>query len=177
MNGIIVTGAPRSGKTSCIERLLKEEKGYTVVNGDAITVSLFYVKDNKRRYNFGRTKAYDIFEKTILEYRNINVILDFHYIEPEKLLEYYKKGYKIIFFGYPNIDQNKLEKRIRHKETPNDWTNQMDDNELKILIRKGISISKRDYFFCRETGIVYIDTSYSLENGYQSFIKEIKKSK
>ena len=176
MNGIIITGAPRAGKSTCVEKLLREEKGYSVINGDAITVSLFYQYNGKKEFNLGRKKTYDIFEKTIMEYPKLNIILDYHYIEPEKLLEYYKKGYRIIFFGYPNVQESSLKKRIRQKEELNDWTNQMDDDELNKMVKKGITISKRDYLFCKETGISFVDTSYGLEKAYLCFVKELKKS-
>ena len=176
MNGIIITGAPRSGKSTCIERLLNEEKGYAVVSGDSITVSLYYTENGKRKFSFGRKKTYAIFEKTVNEYQKIKVILDYHYIEIEKLLEYLKNNYKIIFFGYPNISSERLKQRIRRNENQNDWTNQLSNKELNYFIEKGISISKRDYLFCKQTGIPFIDTSYDLENAYYKLLKELKKS-
>ena len=175
MRGIIITGSPRSGKTTFIERLLKEQKGYIVVNGDAIAVSLFYVKNGKPNYAYGRKKVYEIFEKTILEDPKLSVILDFHYLEEEKLLEYYKKGYEIIFFGYPNISINQLMNRIRSREKKTDWTTQSTEKELYKILKKGIVVSKRDYLFCKETGLKYIDTSFNQEEKYKELIDYFKK--
>jgi len=159
---ILLSGCPRTGKTTLSVRLVKSGKCFSKISGDSL-------------YGAIHETDSDIFEffKKILEgliedaeIYDINSIFDccsydftMDYID--KLP--FKNELEIYFFGFPDISEDEIRYNIKHYAKPEDWTYHCDDDYVSKVAKRIYNHNIELKNQCEKHGYRFINTGVGEE--------------
>ena len=182
MKSIIITGYPKSGKTTIAKKLSKKY-GISHLSLDAIIDAFEKIYPQlKITHNAKSTKI--LIEKLVpfvthlltrYYYYQIPFVLEGYHLDPVYLKQKFRK-YKplILAVGYSDIDSDrKLEITRRNSITP-DWTKKIDDNVMKDWFAKAIIRCGEQKQLCEKNKIPYFNLGRDFKRGVRDVNKIVK---
>ena len=185
---ILLMGPSRVGKTMFSNMLASKIKGYGKISVDALKLSFkecfpeLGVGFNKEEVNVKQFP--DFVEKyfDICTYKDNDngmfYIIDGGGLPNEVALRFKNKpNTLVIFLGKSKIAAETYFKQIRKYETTYDyggWTKRLDDETLRSWSKSWIKNSKINEQFCKDNGLIYVDTSVNQKQVLKELVKKIK---
>lgn len=125
-------------------------------------------------------KIYPFIKSFIEELDDQNIywgyLIEWFHIDIEKVAKDFWKTHKIFVFWYPNISEQEKVWIIRKYDT-NNWTNDVENNELQEYVKLFIELSKYYEIICKNNSIEFVDTSYDRNEEIKKLIKKTKLEK
>lgn len=182
MKNIILTGVPRTGKSTFSKMILNTFDNYEIIDGDRVIESYFQkccdeAIDNTvvLDINKGYKKIMDVLSEKILSNPKKNYILDYMEINDSDILKYIKNDYIVFIFGYPKSNIDSLIKNVQTYDTKNDWSYYESINKLRkhfnYYLEKSIYYEK----FCKKNHIFFVDVSNDRNKVLNETIEYLKK--
>ena len=185
---ILLMGPSRFGKTMISNMIASKLKGYSKISVDALKLSFkecfpdLGIGFNKEQVNVKQFP--DFVEKffDISTHKDNNngmfYIIDGGGLPNEVALRFKNKpNTLVIFLGKSKISVQKHFKQIRKYENIYDyggWTKRLDDNTLKNWCESWIKDSKENEQFCKDNGLLYVDTSINQTKVIKEVVKKLK---
>lgn len=185
MKNIILTGVPRSGKTTISKKILNEFKNYSLIQGDVITSSYVNMcglrKDTKNEFvELNMSEAYqmvlDFFNNSIEFEPNLNYVLDYHSLKIEDIIKYLKNGYLVIVFGYPDATIEELVENTIKYDEKHDWTYTESVRKLELYFDIWIKDSNNYKEDCMKNNIKFVNVSKNREDVLNNLLDWIKEN-
>ena len=180
MKSIIISGPSRTGKTTFCKMLLKKYPELNYLSRDIITVA------NKECKHLA--PGITVTKNEIIENLELNIFCNCVEIEPDLLfllenpfvplddvIKDKQSNCLIVVFGYLNIDEEKAIYNIMHNDTEDSWTYVRSVEEIKILFRKSVIISRHNKRLYKKYNIKYVDTLNNREKVFEELIKWVDK--
>lgn len=179
---ILIIGAPRCGKTTLVNMILKKNSNYEIIRGDALTCSyralntrkICDCKNNKENSNNtinldDISFPYEYYAFYIREiYNNIKfdscgikrpVVIETCWLSIKDYLEYFEDEFDIYCLGMPNESPKKLLTEIRNNSDDNDWTNLNGSFTMNMICNEIIEESKQLQKDCEKYNIPFFETN------------------
>lgn len=171
MKNLIIAGASRAGK-SMVAKAVAKRLNISYIPFDSIisTVGNLYPEHGVNHYDdtLCASKEIAAFLKEFLshlEYEGINFIIDIYQIKPLDLADAIDlDNYKVIYIGYPTIPLEDKIYAVRHAARPQDWTEDISDEELAPIIKGFIEDSIVLTDQCQKAHIPFVDTTDNFED-------------
>ncbi len=114
-----------------------------------------------------------------VEWEGTPLVVDTNYILPQQVIDYaLEEKYTVIFMGSPNISpEEKLHNIRQNPNTPIEWTQKLDDNELLKVIHDVINFSKFLKDECNKLGLTFLDTSHDFQKVVDQKYNELAEQK
>lgn len=185
----IIAGTSRCGKTMLVNKVVKELNGFSKLSIDNI-IDTFEKIIPQVNINFkngiGNKELLPNFVDYFLKgamYKDNDIglfyILEGDGISFEKLLELNNdKDIELIMLGKASISEQEYFEEIRYYEGKylySEWTQRLEDKELKQKCKEWILRSKEYEKLCNENNVKFFDTSYSQVKTVNEIFEYIKK--
>lgn len=178
MKNIVITGVPRSGKSTFIKMILNKYN-YNVVLSETITSAYadMCMREgiNTIDLSVAKNMAIDIFNKSVSFEPRLRFIFDAPDLNFQRIMEFSKKNYIVIVFGYPKLTYDQAFNNIRKYDTKEDWSYYEKDWKIRNLSISSVEDSKRLEKQCKKANIKFIDTSYDREDVLSSTFEWFEK--
>lgn len=177
----IISGPAKSGKTTLRKEMLRNKK-ISGISTDMIRSALQTEKNLDIHYkNHPKKNAINI-EKYLVGF--INEILFFtdedFIIEGDCISNGIYRKYKnnnqvkFIFIGYPDVSlKDKKFITIKKEKNKKSWVNDFSNQEVEVILSRGIDESKKIQKFCNKNSLVFINISDNFTKNINRFIKSI----
>jgi 2-phosphoglycerate kinase len=168
---LIIGGAPRTGKTTLARRLSKEH-GYVHLPVDGVVHAFGKAYPRLKIDHLTgddpsviRRLAPFLYEQIFWHMKEkIPLIVDGYHLGPKTLTEFVPDvSWRAVFLVYPEINAEKLLKKVRSNEGSNEWTCKRNNEELLSFLRDFIKTSDYVRKECGQTDIPFIEVGEDLQ--------------
>jgi hypothetical protein len=173
MKSIIIAGASRCGKTT-LTRKLQSGKGFTPIFTDLLVHSfrthfpelgILHGGQHRKTTSSKFLPFLQSYMDGHAEWQGAPFVVDTTYLLPQQVIDHeLHKKYTVLFVGSSNISPEEKLKNIRQNpNTPIEWTQKLDDNELLDVVLDVINFSKFLEQECNKLNLTFVDTSKNFQ--------------
>lgn len=181
MNNIVISGVPRTGKTTLAMMLKEKNPNLNIISLDCLRNSfddIFPQLDINPRGGENCFIDFPKFISRLLYWNKKDLKSKFNYIiEGTQILpDTAKKLFSdctVIYLGHGNLSCNEILSNIRKYDTPDTYSYKRDDDIMLKSIKKHRSIDYDIQEKCKQYGFKYIDTSFDRIQRLKKLIDEI----
>jgi len=182
MNGLIICGVGRSGKTTLASMVAKRHD-CTVIHTDCLITAfqetfpqlgiehLNHTEKGKEDFlNFVR-----VFCQTHIRYGQTNIVIEGGSMPLDYALKLFDKIlFKVVVLGMPNLTVDEWCAAIRKHDTEDENSYFQTDESLRARAEKNISKANEMFKSAKKLGIQIIETSGDRTGKFEDFVSKIK---
>lgn len=182
MNNILISGVPRSGKTTLAMMLAKELPNYHIISLDCLRNSFDDIFPELNINPRGGENCFVDFPRFISRvlYWNkkdlkgqFNYIIEGTQILPDIAKELFNDC-EIIYLGHGDLNSDEILSNIRKYDTPDTYSYKRNDATMLKSIEKHRNIDYDIQEKCKSYAFKYIDTSFNRMQKLKALVSEIK---
>lgn len=182
MKDILISGVPRSGKTTLSIMLAKELKDYQIISLDNVRNSLddifpeLDINPRGGKNNFSKLPKFIsrmIYHNKKYLKNQFNYIVEGTQILPDTAKELFSDSI-IIFLGHGSMQPKQILDNIRKYDTPDEYSYRRDDKTMLKSITRHVKMDSDIQEQCMLYGFKYIDTSSNRIEKLNKLVNELK---